>query len=125
MDETGFRIGIGKDQLIVTKRKRAHCFGIPENRESATAIEVISAGGERIPAFLIVAGQVHIVQWYAQPELNTDTAIRPTPSGYTNDQVGLERLEHFDEHTAKKRVGKKRLLIFGNYWLIGPLHDVV
>ncbi|KJZ68610.1 hypothetical protein HIM_11998 [Hirsutella minnesotensis 3608] len=33
MDETGFRIGVGKDQLIVTKRKRAHYFGIPENRE--------------------------------------------------------------------------------------------
>jgi phosphoglycolate phosphatase-like HAD superfamily hydrolase len=44
MDETGFRIGMGKDQLIVTKRKRAHYFGIAENRESATAIEAISAG---------------------------------------------------------------------------------
>jgi site-specific DNA-cytosine methylase len=39
MDETGFRIGMGKDQLIVTKRKRVHYFGLPENRESATAIE--------------------------------------------------------------------------------------
>ena len=45
MDETGFRIGVGKDQLIVTKRKRAHYFGIPENRESATAIECISVNG--------------------------------------------------------------------------------
>ncbi|OAQ57289.2 DDE superfamily endonuclease [Pochonia chlamydosporia 170] len=115
MDETGFRIGVGKDQLIVTKRKRAHYFGIPENRESATAIEAISAGGEYIPAFLIVAGQVHMAQWYAQPELNPDTAIRPTPSGYTNDQVGLEWLEHFDKHTAKKRVGKKRLLILDGH----------
>ncbi|KJZ69887.1 hypothetical protein HIM_10720 [Hirsutella minnesotensis 3608] len=38
MDETGFRIGVGKDQLIVTKGKRAHYFGIPENRGSATDI---------------------------------------------------------------------------------------
>lgn len=45
MDETGFRIGIAKDQLVVTKRKRVHCFSMPENRESATAIEAISAGG--------------------------------------------------------------------------------
>ena len=35
MDETGFRIGVGKDQFIVTKRKRAHYFALPENRESA------------------------------------------------------------------------------------------
>lgn len=115
MDETGFRIGVGKDQLIVTKRKRAHYFGIPENRESATAIEAISAGGQYIPAFLIVAGQVHMAQWYAQPELNPDTAIRPTASGYTNDQVGLEWIEHFDKHTVKKRVGKKRLLILDGH----------
>ena len=31
MDETGFQIGVGKDQLIVTKWKRAHYFGILEN----------------------------------------------------------------------------------------------
>ena len=54
MDETGFRIGVGKDQLIITKRKRAYYFGIPENRESAMAIEAISAGGEVILCFLIL-----------------------------------------------------------------------
>jgi len=57
MDETGFQIGVGKDHFIVTKRQRAHYFGIPENRESATAIEAISAGGHYIPAFLILSGQ--------------------------------------------------------------------
>lgn len=115
MDETGFRIGVGKDQLIVTKRKRAHYFGILENREPTTAIEAISAGGQYIPTFLIVAGQVHMAQWYTQPELHPDTAIIPTPTGYTNDQVGLEWLKHFDKHTTKKTVGKKRLLILDGH----------
>ncbi|KAM4067464.1 Tc5 transposase DNA-binding domain-containing protein [Hirsutella rhossiliensis] len=67
MDETGFRIGVGKDQLIVTKRKRAHYFGIPENRESATDIEAISASGESIPPFLILSGQMHMTSWYQIP----------------------------------------------------------
>ena len=31
MDKTGFQIGVGKDQLIVTRWKKAHYFGIPEN----------------------------------------------------------------------------------------------
>jgi hypothetical protein len=56
MDETDFRIGVGKDQLIVTKRKKTHYLSLPESRESATAIEAISAGGEVIPAFLILSG---------------------------------------------------------------------
>jgi hypothetical protein len=62
MNETGFRIGIGKNQFIITKRKRQHCFGVPENRESATAIEAISASGDYIPAFLILSGQMHQAQ---------------------------------------------------------------
>ncbi|OAR02852.1 hypothetical protein LLEC1_08157 [Akanthomyces lecanii] len=51
MDESGFRIGVGKDQLIITKRHHKHYFSSPENRESATVIEAISAGGSFIPAF--------------------------------------------------------------------------
>ncbi|KAM4055588.1 Tc5 transposase DNA-binding domain-containing protein [Hirsutella rhossiliensis] len=51
MDETGFRIGIGRDQVVVTKSRRSQYFGIEENRESATAVEAISADGRYIPAF--------------------------------------------------------------------------
>ncbi|KID81924.1 transposase [Metarhizium guizhouense ARSEF 977] len=92
MDETGFSIGIGKDQLIVTKRKRAHYFGLPENRESATAIESISTGGRVIPAFLILSGQMHMAKWYGVPGLDDNAAIRPTPNGYSNDEISLEWL---------------------------------
>ncbi|KAL2125756.1 hypothetical protein VTI74DRAFT_2848 [Chaetomium olivicolor] len=115
MDETGFRIGVGKDQLIVTKRKRAHYFGIPENRESATAIEAISAGGQVAPAFLILAGQCHMAQWYQQPELEDDTAIILSASGYSNDEISLEWLKHFDRHTKKSAIGKSRLLILDGH----------
>jgi hypothetical protein len=115
MDETGFRIGVGKDQLIVTKRKRAHYFGIPENRESATAIEAISAGGQVAPAFLILAGQYHMAQWYQQPELEDDTAIITSASGYSNDEISLEWLKHFDRHTTKSAIGKYRLLILDGH----------
>ncbi|KID81054.1 transposase [Metarhizium guizhouense ARSEF 977] len=42
MDETGFQIGVGKDQLVVTRSRQAQYFGLPVNRESATAIEAVS-----------------------------------------------------------------------------------
>jgi hypothetical protein len=58
MDETGFRIGMGKDQLIITKQKRTHYFDLPKNKESATAIECISAAREFVPLFLILSGTV-------------------------------------------------------------------
>ncbi|OWT42328.1 DDE superfamily endonuclease domain-containing protein [Pochonia chlamydosporia 170] len=115
MDETGFRIGVGKDQVIVTRRKRAHYFGLPENRESATAIESISAGGRVLPAFLILSGQMHMAKWYGVPGLDENAAIRPTPSGYSNDEISLEWLEHFNKWSAQSCLGKKRLLILDGH----------
>ena len=64
MDETGFRVGVGKDQFSVTKRKSTNLFSMPDDRESATAFEAISATGQFLPAFLILSGQVHMVNWY-------------------------------------------------------------
>jgi hypothetical protein len=114
MDETGFRISISKDQVVVTKRKRAHYFGIPENRESAIAIEAISAGGRVLPAFLILSGQVHMAHWYQQAELEDDIAIVTSATGYSNDEISLEWLKHFDTH-LKPTVGTYRLLIFDGH----------
>ncbi|KAM4055556.1 hypothetical protein HRG_015061 [Hirsutella rhossiliensis] len=42
---------IASDQVVVTKSRRSQYFGIEENRESATAVEAISADGRYIPAF--------------------------------------------------------------------------
>ncbi|KFA61302.1 hypothetical protein S40285_09601 [Stachybotrys chlorohalonatus IBT 40285] len=66
MDETGFRIGIGSNSVIVTKRKRSHYFALPLNRESATATEAISAAGEVIPLFLILSANTHSSRWYEE-----------------------------------------------------------
>ena len=91
MDETGFCIGVGKDQLVVTRRrKRASYLGIPQNRESATAIEAISAGGQYLPAFLILTGQVHMSRWYQVKQLEGDTYISLSLIGYSNDKLSLQ-----------------------------------
>lgn len=95
MDETGFRIGVGKDQLVITKRKGAHYFGLPENRESAAAIEGISAAGAYLPAFLLLTGSVYSPQWYEQ-SLHPDIGLRPCETGYFKDEISLEWLEYFN-----------------------------
>jgi hypothetical protein len=100
MDETGFRTGVGKDQSVITRRNRAHYFGIPENGESTAATEAISASRQFVPAFLILSGQIHMASWCEIPELDADTAIRPTPTGYSNDESSLKWLQHFDKHSG-------------------------
>lgn len=115
MDETGFRIGIGKDQLVVTKRTRAQYFALPENRESATAIEAISAAGLVIPAFIILAGSVHMTQWYTLEELDPETSLQLSPTGYSSDLISLNWLKHFEKHSSKSATAAKRLLILDGH----------
>ena len=115
MDETGFRIGVGKDQLVVTRRRRVRYFGLPTNRESATAIEGINAGGAYLPAFLILSGKVHMSNWYQIKELEGDTVIAVTDSGYSNTELSLQWIQHFQRHTQKARKGKHILLIMDNH----------
>ena len=115
MDETGFQIGVRKNQLVITKRRRARYLGIPTNRESATAIEAISTSGQYTPAFLILSGLVHLARWYKVPELYDDTAICVSATGYSNDQLSLEWIEYFHQHLKNKARGAKRLLLLDGY----------
>ena len=92
MDETGFRIGVGKNQMVVTRRRRVTYLGLPTNRESATAIEAISATGAYTPAFLVLTGKVHMSNWYRVKELDGDTVIAVNDSGYWNDIFALPKL---------------------------------
>ena len=115
MDETGFRIGIGKDHLVVTKRKRAHYFGLPENRESATAVEAISAGGRVIPPFLILSGEVHMARFYRQSELPDEAVLAVTATGFSNDRLALEWIKHFHQYTKDLAIGTHRLLILDGH----------
>lgn len=85
MDETGFCIGVGRDQLVITKQKKQLYLGVPTNRELATAVEAISRGGHYIPAFLILARARHIVYWYKDSNLDPNMAILLSDLGYTND----------------------------------------
>ena len=75
MDEMGFQISVGKDQMVVTKRRQAHYFSLPTNCESATMVKAISATGRVIPIFLILSGTIHMTNWYRLEELDKDTVI--------------------------------------------------
>lgn len=118
MDETGFQIGVGSNQLVVTKRNRRHHLPLHENRERCTSVEAICADGSYIPAFLIPTGIVHKSTWYSEAVgLDPRTAIQPTPTGYSNDDVALNWIHHFNRHARSK--GVWRLLLMDRF---GPHH---
>jgi hypothetical protein len=111
-NETDFQIGVGRDQLVITKQQRQFYLRHPTNRELATAVEVASASGARIPLFLIISGITHQSSWYTNSNLDPDTTIAVSNSSYSNDQVSLDWLHHFEKHTQKLTKGTKRLLFW-------------
>ncbi|KAL6171679.1 hypothetical protein ACJQWK_02685 [Exserohilum turcicum] len=110
-DETGFIMGKILSQLIITglesfgKKKRIQ----PGNREWVTVIQGVGASGRQLSPFVIFAGKVLIDVWFK--DLPPDWILEVSPHGWTNNQLALAWLEHFDRHTKSCTVGGYRLLI--------------
>jgi hypothetical protein len=70
----------------------------PENRKSVTVCEVIRVdGSEPPPPFIIVPGQKTMEAWITE-ELIGEERIKTTPTGYTNNDVALQYLDHLILH---------------------------
>ena len=114
-DETGFMMGKILSQLVITasegygKKKRIQ----PGNREWVTVIQGVGASGRWLPPFIIFAGKVLINVWFEN--LPADWVLEVSPNGWTNNQLALAWLEHFDKHTKSSSLGGYRLLIIDGH----------
>ncbi|KFY68309.1 hypothetical protein V496_01174, partial [Pseudogymnoascus sp. VKM F-4515 (FW-2607)] len=115
MDETGFQIGIpGGEKVIVPRGVTELYTASPKNRTSITIIEAISAGGVTIPPLLIVPGKVHMESWYHR-SLDGRERVLLSESGYTNDELALEWLNHFILHTQSTPNSETKLLLLDSH----------
>ena len=113
-DESGFLMGKISGQVVVTglekpgKRKKLQ----PGDCEWVTLVQGVGATGRVIPPFLIFAGKVLISTWFTD-DLPRDWVIQVSPTGWTNNNLALAWLEHFDLHA--KPVGAYQLLIIDGH----------
>jgi hypothetical protein len=115
VDETGFRVGVGRGHKVITKDKTRKIY-IPDvdDRQQVTVVECIQADGTSIPPMVILAGKTHL-QKHFPPDLHDDILLAMSPTGYNNDSLCLKWLQHYDQHTRDKRVGRWRLLLFDGF----------
>ena len=116
-DETGFMMGIICPAMVVTRAdRRGRGKAVqPGNREWATAIACINGEGWSVPPFLVVQGKNHLANWYTEGGLPQDWVIKPTSNGWTNNETGLEWLQHFDKHTTTRAKGLYRMLVLDGH----------
>jgi hypothetical protein len=116
-DETGFLIGMIASGMVVTgtdRRGRPKSVQ-PGNREWITVIQAINAAGWAIQPFIIGGGQYHLANWYRESNLPGDWAIATSQNGWTDNEIGLEWLKHFNRCTSNRSVGSYRLLILDGH----------
>ncbi|EGU82700.1 hypothetical protein FOXB_06786 [Fusarium oxysporum f. sp. conglutinans Fo5176] len=85
----------------------------PGNPEWITVIQAINVECQAIPPFIIGAGQYHLANWYRESSLSGDWAIATTQNVWTDNEMCLEWLKHFDRSTARRSNSRYRLLILG------------
>ena len=56
-----------------------------------------------------------MTQWYTVEELHGQTILQTATTGYSNDEISLGWLAHFNEHSAKTSLGVKRLLVLDGH----------
>ena len=98
MDEKGARLTcLAGEEVIVPVYIKEMCTGIPENRRSLTVIESISADGKAIPLVVIVPGWKLMENWFSA-YITGHELITLSLTGYTNEGVCIEWLDHFIKH---------------------------
>lgn len=117
-DETGFILGQGQPQNVISRNKhRINTYSF-ERGQLLTGIECIAADGWKMEPYFVAPGVVHPIRWYEGDTLSEATRIAVSETGYSNDLLALDWLEHF-HHNTEDRLSKKwkqyRLLIMDGH----------
>ena len=116
-DETGFQMGVIANGIVVTSSERRSNVKMrqPGNREWVTVIQGVGALGFCVPPFIVVSGKYHLSTWYQNDAISRDWRIATSPNGWTTNEIGLDWIRHFNEHTKSRTSGAFRLLVLDGH----------
>ncbi|PMD51084.1 uncharacterized protein K444DRAFT_620252 [Hyaloscypha bicolor E] len=98
MDETGFRISVlNRKIIIIYLNTKAVYLADPNNRESLTTIETISARGEVIILFLILKGEI-LLEEYFNNDLNAEIVFAISSTRYINNALSLKYIKDKEKY---------------------------
>ena len=114
-DETGFQLGQGKPQKVISRNKQRTRLLSSERGELLTGIECIAADGWLMEPYTVAPGLVHLERWYEGGTLSEESRIAVSSSGYSNDTLAIDWLHFFQKDTRNRACGGPRLLLFDGH----------
>lgn len=115
MDETRFRIGVSRQHKVIIKANSARRYLVdPDNQDYITSIESIAADDTTHAPMLVLKASSLLEKWVVN-ELNNNTALAYSNTGYSNDDINLAWLRHFNKIIRTKIRGLFRLLLLNGF----------
>ena len=114
-DETGFALGQGKPQKVISRFRERTRMLSGERGELLTGIECVAADGWVMEPYFVAPGLVHLERWYEGGTLSEESRIAVSSSGYSNDELAIDWLHFFQKHTRDRAHGEQRLLLFDGH----------
>ena len=110
MDESGLELGLNSNTTVLTESTKKRAFvSTPINREWVTIIETVSARGSTTKPVIIFKGKYVMESWLAQ--FRPDWHFRCSPRGWTDNEIGLDWLQHVFLPETTPKTGSHRLLV--------------
>ena len=72
----------------------------------------MSGDGHAIMPMLVLAGKVLMEDWFMGTDLDNDYFVGTSNTGYSNDQLSMEWIQHFHRQTVQRIQGLKQLQLF-------------
>ena len=115
IDEKGYMKGQGDRTTVIVPRYERQTFSTqPGNREWVSVIECISTDGFFLPSFIIFEGK-RIQHLWVDEKVDKSFVVRVSEKGWTDREIALSWLAHFDVYTRLRTQGEYRLLILDGF----------
>ena len=117
MDELGVYIGQGKKEkvLIIYNKAVRYKVGKAFSRKSVMVTETIYADGHVILPLIIFKGKTHQMRQYLETTIPNSYTIGISNTAYTNNEIALKWIKHFNLYTQGRIKGAYRLLILNGH----------
>ena len=101
-DEKGITMGRSNTRTMAIVRRGIRATALTEgSREFCSVLETISAMGVVLPPFIVWQGKSHRESYYNQGGIELEATFAMSPSGYMDDELGLEFMKHFERYSAR------------------------
>ncbi|EJF56429.1 CENP-B protein, partial [Dichomitus squalens LYAD-421 SS1] len=110
MDETGLQLGLGvSERVLGPKGRKVQYQQQSGDRENITVLVTICADGTSLAPAVIYKAEAYHSRWKQDNPL--EASLGYSKKGYSNGEIGLEWIKHFDAQTKEKARGRRRLLL--------------